>query len=299
MNFEIGDVIKSDSAQYKIISNLGHGGNGQVFFVLALTGIFKGCYFALKILYKINSPERIKRFFYETSFLKESSHVAILGHIDDGVYKYKNDEYPFVVTNYMKKNLEEEIRSDIPIYKALMYTTQLLASLQYLHTRNLVHRDIKPANIFINNFQALLGDFGLLKQLNTEADEQDQQNMYEYYSDGNAMAKNYKTPQLLMYATTGKGLTLNSDIYQLGLVLHYMFTGQNAKTTINGTNITLEYGTVPSQKYGARIMGLIKKMTGKESDIPPINNLISLWMQIFIDYTLAQNQLSSKSLKIY
>ena len=53
----------------------------------------------------------------------------------------------------------------------LTYFSQICLALRRVHKSNLIHRDCKPGNIFLHNSGsgtiALLGDFGITKQLST------------------------------------------------------------------------------------------------------------------------------------
>lgn len=78
-------------------------------------------------------------------------------------------EYIFIVMDYE----ETDLRQIIAEYDILSFTADhitiimynLLCSLHYLHSANIMHRDIKPANILIDyNCRAKLCDFGLARK---------------------------------------------------------------------------------------------------------------------------------------
>ena len=87
---------------------------------------------------------------------------------------------------------------------------------------NVVHRDIKPSNIFIKDNSAILGDFGLVKEVGND-DENDADDFKGYF----AMPKSYRTPELVAYAKSEASICYESDVFQLGLVLCELFTGKN------------------------------------------------------------------------
>lgn len=305
--FKTGDDISSEKCRYKIIDILGNGGNAIAFFVICIDGENKGCFFVLKMLYQINSKERSHRFLQEIEFLKVARHNSIVHHYDDGIHKISDKEYPFIVTNYMRTTLEDEIKKGLPIHKALIFATQLLASLRCLQDQRAVHRDIKPVNIFINGFHAALGDFGLIKILPLENQssndkEMVRENLYSYYSNGDAMALNFRTPHLVKYANGEEQLSLKSDIFQMGLVFCYMFTGkvpvkrcENVLDPIAITNI----GYIDSDIFGRRIIGLLKKMISlNDTEIPNIDTLENSWRSILLEYITQHKKLAGNFLSI-
>jgi adenylate cyclase len=90
---------------------------------------------------------------------------------------------------------------------------QILSALAYLHQRGIVHRDIKPSNILLDSQKnCYLADFGLAKQLS-------QSTMALHTGRGTGPYVSYE--QQASY-----GLTQQSDIYSLGIVIFEMLSGQ-------------------------------------------------------------------------
>lgn len=231
--FKMGNQIKTEENTYRILRRLGNGGSGTAYLAMGIGGMYCGCYVVIKIFYNLEKVDRLKRFKKEIEFLSKSSHPSIVTFYEQGVHidTLTNKEYPFYVMEYMPTNLKNVLqKGHLDIEKSFLYTTQLISALQYMQSFNIIHRDIKPENIFINGNQAILGDFGLLKELNSDNDdnvEQDIENLYSSISNGNAMPWNFRSPQLVEYMTNKKTLTYNSDVFQLGITIATMFLGES------------------------------------------------------------------------
>lgn len=160
----------------------------------------------------------------EALFLREANHPNLMRLLDEGTFA----ERPFVVQDFMPKTMHSELEfGQMDFGKSLLFSCQLLSALQALHKQNIVHRDVKPQNIFIDNLTAYLGDFGLIKKIESEVDSEDLVDFEGYF----AMPRFYRTPELISYAKKESNLDLRSDIFQLGLVLAQMFTGRNPLIT--------------------------------------------------------------------
>ena len=101
----------------------------------------------------------------------------------------------------------------LPPDKALEISRELCAGLAAAHDRGVLHRDLKPANVMIDGRgRARITDFGLA----VAAGE-----VVEGEVSGTPA---YMAPEQL----AGKGATVRSDVYALGLVLYELYTGRKA-----------------------------------------------------------------------
>src|SRR6202044_1903141 len=100
----------------------------------------------------------------------------------------------------------------LPSDKAVEIARQLCAGLAAAHAKGVLHRDLKPANVMLNGRgHVVVTDFGLAAL----ADE----------IPGDEIRNGtpaYMAPEQL----AGKEVTVQSDIYSLGLVLYEIFTGK-------------------------------------------------------------------------
>ena len=102
----------------------------------------------------------------------------------------------------------------LPGDKAIEIARKLCAGLAAAHDKGVLHRDLKPANVMIDGRgQVLIADFGLAALAGQIEGGQ--------IRDGTPA---YMAPEQL----AGKEVSVRSDIYALGLVLHEMFTGKRA-----------------------------------------------------------------------
>lgn len=297
-------VRSSSGSWYQNIQFLGKGGNGVTFLTVCTTGPFRGNHFALKVFYKLSAKDRRQRFLEEVRFLKKTYHPCIIKHFDEGIFGPDDDGYPFVVMSYMPNTLAEELKSNsFDIGKAFMYTTQLLSALKYLKdlTPQVIHMDIKPQNIFINGPSAILGDFGLIKILK-EQQEQDQiDNDRQILMDSAlpAMPFYYRTPELVAYSKGEGTLSVKSDIFQLGLVVAEMFTGKNPLKAAKDLLEPIEIEPllhIPGF-LGAPLSGVLKKMLELDSNnIPDVEWFLGVFLKLFEQYAAKKTDLEGKVL---
>lgn len=283
--FDIGQSIHSQSNQwYENVQHLGTGGNAVTFLTLCTSGPNKGVLFALKVFRRISDPDRRARFLQEVQFLQGCEHPSVMRVYDSGVFATGGGKYPFVVAEYLPLRLFDVIRAgDATTAHKISYVLQLLSALQYLAALDpaVVHRDIKPQNVFVKGRSCVLGDFGLMKLIDGQA-EKDRDIFKE--SVGAGMPFYYRTPDLISYARNEADISPKSDIFQLGLVVTQLFTGRNpAKQPANPLDeLELEQiGHVPGG-LGGQVATLLHLMLEFDPVVrPSAADLMDRWQTVF------------------
>jgi serine/threonine-protein kinase len=200
--------------RYRIIGLIGRGGMGEVY---RADDLKLGQPVALKFLPQRLSSDAplLERFFAEVRTARQVSHANVCRVYDIG----ETDGRHFLSMEYVDgEDLASLLRriGGLPPSKALEITRQLCAGLAAAHERGVLHRDLKPANVMVDGRgRARIMDFGLAVAI------QD--------GEGDAVRDVAGTPAYMAPEQfAGKGATLRSDIYALGLVLYELYTGRHA-----------------------------------------------------------------------
>jgi len=198
--------------RYRILGLLGRGGMGEVY---RATDLRLSQQVALKFLPESTAadPDTLARFHNEVRIARQVSHPNVCRVYDIG----EVDGQPYISMEYVDgENLSALLRriGRLPNDTAIEMARKLCAGLAAAHDKGVLHRDLKPANIMIDGRgQVLVTDFGL-------AGIASQIQGAEIRHGTPA----YMAPEQL----AGTEVTVRSDIYALGLVLHEMFTGKRA-----------------------------------------------------------------------
>ena len=154
---EVGTVL----GHYKITSQIGEGGMGQVF--RAEDSKLKRDV-AIKVLppQLAGDAERMARLEREAQMLAQLEHpniAAIYGLEDlDGTRC-------LVMQLVEGQNLHERLdEGPLPVLDALLISVQIARALESAHEKGVIHRDLKPANVMVSEDGTVkLLDFGLAK----------------------------------------------------------------------------------------------------------------------------------------
>ena len=210
--FPAGTVL---AGRYRVLGLLGRGGMGEVY---RANDLKLGQPVALKFLPEstARNPDRLARFHSEVRIARQVSHPNVcrvydIGEIDGSV---------FLSMEYIDgEDLCSLLRriGRLPGDKALEIARRLCAGLAAAHDKGVLHRDLKPANIMLDGRgQVLITDFGLAGM----ADQFEGARVREG-------TPAYMAPE----QRAGKEVSVRSDIYSLGLILHEMFTGKRPEQT--------------------------------------------------------------------
>jgi tRNA A-37 threonylcarbamoyl transferase component Bud32 len=127
----------------------------------------------------------------------------------------------FLVMEYVDgRTLADVIaqRAPLPVDEAVSIAVQVLGGLAAVHANGTIHRDVKPANVLLDgDGRVRLADFGIAKRLD------------DIDAAVTAAGVLVGTPHYLApEQATGQPLSPATDVYQVGLVLHEMLTGERA-----------------------------------------------------------------------
>ena len=204
------DTIPLQLGNYKILSQIGKGGMGDIYKALQepLNRIV-----ALKVL-----PPKLSR---DTEFAKrfeiEAKAISLLQHQNIvSIYEYGEENglryfaMQFVDGTDLGRRISEH--RILPMPDIIDYTKQIGRALRYAHNNNIIHRDIKPGNVLIEkNGVVRLSDFGIAKIVHGT----------DITMTGSAVGTpEYMSPE----QAQGKKLDAQTDIYSLGIVVYEMLT---------------------------------------------------------------------------
>lgn len=207
--------------KYRITRELGKGGMGTVY--LGEDTVI-GRQVAIKIIKdEVREDQELKeRFFREAKWAGGLSHPNITVVYDVG----EQEGRPYIVLEYLTgQDLKTLIhrREALTLIQKIDIALEMLAGLEFAHTKEITHRDIKPDNIrIIDGNHVKIMDFGIARPKTSDLTE-----------TGMVMGTPaYMSPEQI----TGKKLDPRSDIFSFGVVFFELlsyrkpFTGDSTTT---------------------------------------------------------------------
>jgi serine/threonine protein kinase/tetratricopeptide (TPR) repeat protein len=202
---------------YKIISQLGIGGMGEVYRAIRADGQYTK-EVAIKLVRSgLDTGSVIERFRNERQILASLDHPNIARLVDGGT---SEEGVPFLVMELIDGEPIDAYcnRRKLTVTERLKLFQQACSAVQYAHQRLVIHRDIKPGNILVTNEGTLkLLDFGIAKILAPIEDAQVTMTLTQ------AMTPEYASPEQIR----GETITTATDVYSLGVVLYRLMTGHS------------------------------------------------------------------------
>ena len=198
--------------RYEIIKSIGEGGMANVY--LAYDTILDRNV-AIKVLRGdlANDEKFVRRFQREALSASSLSHPNIVAMYDVG----EDDGLYYIVMEYVEgKTLKQLLkkRGSLTLSEAIDIMLQLTDGMAHAHDSYIVHRDLKPQNIMIqDDGQIKITDFGIAMALNSTQLTQTNSVMGSVH---------YLPPE----QAAGKGATIKSDIYSMGIIFYELLTGE-------------------------------------------------------------------------
>ena len=215
------------SDRYKIIKSIGEGGMANVY--LAYDTILDRNV-AVKVLRGdlANDEKFVRRFQREALSASSLSNPNIVEVYDVGE---DNGEY-YIVMEYVEgKHLKALLkkRGKLTVPEVIDIALQITNGLSVAHDSYIIHRDIKPQNILIlENGLIKITDFGIAVAMNATQLTQTNSVMGSVH---------YLPPE----QASGKGATLQSDIYSIGILMYELLTGKLPFRGDNAVEIALKH----------------------------------------------------------
>ncbi len=213
--------------RYQIIKTLGEGGMANVY--LAHDTILDRDV-AVKVLRGdlANDEKFVRRFQREALSASSLSHPNIVEMYDVG----EDDGQYYIVMEYVDgKTLKQVLkaRGKLSVPEVVDIMLQLTDGMAHAHDAYIIHRDIKPQNIMIlSNGMIKITDFGVATALNSTQLTQTNSVMGTVH---------YLPPE----QAQGKGSTIRSDIYSMGIMMYELLTGLVPYKGDNAVEIALKH----------------------------------------------------------
>ena len=251
--FTKGDKIND---RYEIIKLIGEGGMANVY--LAYDTILERNV-AVKVLRGdlADDEKFVRRFQREALSASSLNHPNIVEMYDVG----EDNGNFYIVMEYIDgKTLKQLIkkRGHLQVSEAVDILIQLTDGLKVAHDSYIIHRDIKPQNIMIlEDGMVKITDFGIAMAVNAADLTQTNSVMGSVH---------YLPPE----QAAGKGSTIKSDIYSLGILLYEMLSGTMPFRGETAVEIALKHIKEPmpsirkvNSKVPQSVENIILKCTAK------------------------------------
>lgn len=242
--------------RYEIIRSIGEGGMANVY--LGYDTILDRNV-AIKILRGdlSNDEKFVRRFQREALSASSLAHPNIVEMYDVG----EDNGLYYIIMEYIEgKTLKQLLkkRGTLTLSEAIDIMLQLTDGMAHAHDSYIIHRDLKPQNIMIkDDGQIKITDFGIAMALNSTQLTQTNSVMGSVH---------YLPPE----QASGKGCTIKSDIYSMGIIFYELLSGSLPFRGDNAVEIALKHmrDPLPSLReenpaIPQSIENIIRKATAK------------------------------------
>ncbi|MEO1053362.1 MAG: protein kinase [Bacteroidota bacterium] len=217
---EQGDNQPKQIGQYKVEQEIGRGGMAVVYLGQRADGQYKQKV-AIKVIKRgMDSEDILARFWSERQILALLNHPHIASILDGGM---TDDGRPYFVMEYVQGDslVQYVKKAKASLENKLKLFLDTCSAVSYAHSNLILHRDIKPTNILVSDQGTVkLTDFGIAKIMADEPMEGIETPVTR--PERRLLTPEYASPEM----KDGAQLSTASDIYQLGLLLYELVSGE-------------------------------------------------------------------------
>lgn len=252
-------------AHYKIISQLGAGGMGEVY-------LAEDTRLRRKVALKMLAPELtldergLRRFEQEARAASALNHPNILTIYEFGL----EDGLHFIASEFIEGETlrQEMVSSRLELNTAIDIAIQIASALAAAHDSGIVHRDIKPDNVIVRTDGIVkVLDFGIAKLGKRRVGE-------TIRRTGPTVTSSISDPGMVMGTARymspeqARGLEVDarSDIFSLGSVMYELVTGRVAFEGETASDVIAEILKVeppPPVEFAPDVPPEIERIIGK------------------------------------
>lgn len=215
------------NSRYEILKTIGEGGMANVYLA---RDIILDRQVAVKVLRGdlSNDEKFVRRFQREALSASSLSHPNIVEIYDVG----EDDGDYYIVMEYVDgKDLKQLLkkRERLTSAEVVDIMLQITSAMKEAHESLIIHRDLKPQNILIkDDGMVKITDFGIAMALNAT----------QLTQTNSAMGSvHYFPPE----QANGKGSSLKSDVYSLGIMMYELLSGTLPFRGDNAVEIALKH----------------------------------------------------------
>jgi tRNA A-37 threonylcarbamoyl transferase component Bud32 len=227
------ELIGKQLDEYRLEDLLGQGGMARVYRAIDVRLERQVAIKVIDASFRTDSD-------YMMRFEREAKAVAQLEHPHIvSLYRYGEIEgLLYMAMQYIEGSTLNALLASyrqegnlMPVAEVHRVTQQVCQALDYAHSKGVIHRDIKPANIMLDKQgNAYLADFGLA-----------------LIADVGTRGEIFGTPHYVApeQAMSSAGVTPQSDLYAMGVILYEMLTGEVPFDAANAMDVALLHMSEP------------------------------------------------------